>query len=114
MNRKLLLLSGALPALALTSCGTRPADEPRKPNIVFIYSDDLGIGDLSCYGATAVLTPNIDRLAAAGQRFTNAYSTSSTTATGLSSSTWVRRTSTCRACPTPVSQAGARWAPAAT
>lgn len=78
MNRKLLLLSGTLPALALTGCGTRPADEPRKPNIIFIYSDDLGIGDLSCYGATAVETPNIDRLAAAGQRFTNAYSTSST------------------------------------
>jgi len=78
MNRTLLPLLTALPALALTGCGSDKKAAGQRPNIIFIYADDLGIGDLSCYGATAVETPNIDRLAAAGQRFTNAYSTSST------------------------------------
>ncbi len=49
-----------------------------KPNIVFIYLDDLGYGDLSCYGATAIKTPNIDILANGGVRFTNGYATSAT------------------------------------
>ena len=42
-----------------------------RPNIVLIYADDLGYGDLSCYGATKVKTPNCDRLAAGGLRFTD-------------------------------------------
>jgi arylsulfatase A-like enzyme len=46
----------------------------KKPNIVFILADDLGYGDLSCFGATRVQTPNMDRLAEEGMRFTNAYS----------------------------------------
>lgn len=45
-----------------------------KPNIVVIYVDDLGYGDLSCYGATKVKTPNVDKLAAGGIRFTDAHS----------------------------------------
>lgn len=45
-----------------------------KPNIVLILADDLGYGDLSCYGASEVSTPNIDGLAREGIRFTNAYS----------------------------------------
>ena len=49
-----------------------------KPNIIIIYTDDVGYGDLSCYGATSVTTPEIDRLAANGLRFTNAYATSAT------------------------------------
>lgn len=49
-----------------------------KPNVVVIYLDDLGFGDLSCYGATALKTPNIDKLANEGVRFTNGYSTSAT------------------------------------
>jgi len=47
-------------------------------NIVIIYADDLGYGDVGCYGATRVKTPNIDRLAAGGRRFTNAHSPSAT------------------------------------
>src|SRR5210317_2459475 len=47
-----------------------------KPNIVLIFADDLGYGDLSCYGATKVKTPNIDRLAAQGSMFTDAHSAS--------------------------------------
>ena len=51
-------------------------DNVIRPNVVLIYIDDLGIGDLSCYGATQVSTPHIDRLAEEGLRFTNAYATS--------------------------------------
>jgi arylsulfatase A-like enzyme len=47
---------------------------PRKrPNIIFILADDLGYGDLGCYGQAAMKTPNIDRLAAEGMRFTDHY-----------------------------------------
>jgi arylsulfatase A-like enzyme len=49
-----------------------------KPNIVVIYLDDLGYGDLSAYGATEINTPNIDMLANGGVRFTNGYATSAT------------------------------------
>ena len=49
-----------------------------KPNIIVIMADDLGYGDLSCYGATALQTPNIDRLAAEGVRFTSGYCSAST------------------------------------
>lgn len=66
-----------VPLLLLSSCGG-DSQETTPPNVVFIFADDLGIGDLSCYGATSVSTPNIDRLAAQGERFTNAYSTSAT------------------------------------
>ena len=50
----------------------------RPPNIVLLYADDLGYGDLACYGATAVKTPNVDRLAAHGLRFTDAHCTAAT------------------------------------
>src|SRR5262245_56418710 len=45
-----------------------------RPNILFIIADDLGYGDLGCYGQQRLLTPNIDRLAKEGMRFTQAYS----------------------------------------
>ncbi|XP_017261445.1 arylsulfatase A [Kryptolebias marmoratus] len=47
-----------------------------KPNFVVLFADDLGFGDLGCYGHPSSLTPNLDRLAAAGLRFTDFYSTS--------------------------------------
>ena len=47
-----------------------------KPNVILINADDLGYGDLSCYGATKVKTPHIDRLAKEGMRFTDAHSPS--------------------------------------
>jgi arylsulfatase A len=49
------------------------AQQPRKPNILFILADDLGYGDLSCYGQRKFGTPNIDRLAREGLRFTSHY-----------------------------------------
>ncbi|QDV69119.1 Arylsulfatase [Rosistilla carotiformis] len=62
-------------ALFLLSTATAFAAE-RPPNVVLIFADDLGYGDLGCYGATKVQTPNIDRLAAEGRRFTDAHSVS--------------------------------------
>jgi arylsulfatase A-like enzyme len=53
------------------------ADKPAKaPNIVVILADDIGYGDLGCYGATKLKTPNLDKLAAAGMRFTDAHAPS--------------------------------------
>jgi arylsulfatase A-like enzyme len=49
-----------------------------KPNIIIIYADDLGYGDVSSYGSTELLTPNFDRIANEGIRFTNGYATSPT------------------------------------
>lgn len=47
-----------------------------RPNFIIIYADDLGFGDLGCYGASGIPTPNLDRMASRGVRFTNAYATS--------------------------------------
>lgn len=62
--------------LLLPGCDQPPP--PPLPNIVLIYADDLGYGDVSSYGATAVATPNIDRIGAEGLRFTDAHATSAT------------------------------------
>ena len=66
---------GVVGAAALSSCGTsrRPGDTARPPNIVFLMADDLGYGDLGCFGQQKIRTPNIDRLAATGLKFTQAY-----------------------------------------
>jgi arylsulfatase A len=53
------------------------ADAPRPPNIVVIMADDLGFGDVGCYGATKIATPHIDRLAREGMRFTDAHAPAS-------------------------------------
>ncbi len=63
---------------ALFFAGLTTALAAEKPNIVLLYADDLGYGDVGCYGATRVLTPNIDRLAAEGLRFTDAHCAAST------------------------------------
>ncbi len=55
-----------------------PLHGESRPNVVFIYADDLGYGDLSCYGATRVKTPAVDRLAEQGLRFTDAHSAAAT------------------------------------
>src|SRR5512140_2532987 len=60
----------ATPGVAALSA----APATKKPNIVFVLADDLGYGDLGCYGQKEIATPNIDRLAAEGVRFTQAYS----------------------------------------
>ena len=50
----------------------------KQPNIILIYADDLGYGDVSAYGATEIKTPNMDKLANGGVKFTNGYATSAT------------------------------------
>ncbi|HWB84218.1 MAG TPA: arylsulfatase [Bryobacteraceae bacterium] len=68
ISRREFLGMAGLAATALL----RGADRPR-PNIIFILADDLGYGDLSCFGQKMFATPNIDRLASEGMRFTNSY-----------------------------------------
>jgi arylsulfatase A-like enzyme len=67
------VLTAALLTAALLPVEANAA-KPDRPNIILIISDDLSWGDLGCYGQQQILTPNIDRLAREGMRFTNAYS----------------------------------------
>ena len=70
-------LSALILAAALIGGYSALADKRPTPNIVIIFADDLGFGDVSCYGATKIRTPNIDRLAREGMRFTDAHSAAS-------------------------------------
>lgn len=72
IRKTILLLLFLLEACALS------AQNSQKPNIVLIYTDDLGYGDISAYGATKVHTPNIDKIASQGLSFSNAHASSST------------------------------------
>jgi arylsulfatase A-like enzyme len=67
-------------ALALMVLGFLgvPQDKPAPPNLIVILADDVGYGDLGCYGATKVETPHLDRLAAAGLRFSDGHAASAT------------------------------------
>lgn len=78
MSRRSFMKSLGLAAAAVMIPAKLKAAETRQPNIVIIYADDLGYGDVGCYGTTKVKTPNVDRLAAEGLRFTNAHSPSAT------------------------------------
>ena len=62
----------------LTGCMSTILAQNNRPNVLLIYVDDLGYGDLSCYGATKVHTPHLDKLATNGLRFNNAHSSSAT------------------------------------
>ena len=73
-SRSLALLASILPLAA----GVSPVHAQPRPNVVLIYADDLGYGDVSAYGATRLQTPNIDSLARAGLRFTDAHSPAAT------------------------------------
>jgi arylsulfatase A-like enzyme len=70
------LFTVAFVASLITSCGNEKKAD--KPNVLIIYVDDLGYGDVSCYGAKAVHTPNVDSLAANGLLFTDAHCSAST------------------------------------
>jgi arylsulfatase A-like enzyme len=76
--KKINLIPGAIGIMSLASTHSSNAQVNEKPNIIIIYADDLGYGDVSCYGATKVSTPNIDRLGKQGLLFTNAHATSAT------------------------------------
>ena len=75
MNIRRIISFTAMIFVAITLCEIAVASpaEDSKPNIVIIFADDLGYGDVSCYGASKIKTPNIDRLAARGTRYTRAY-----------------------------------------
>jgi len=70
------LAAGLLTVFFVAHFPAYPADAPKasRPNIIFILADDLGVGDLSCYGQEKFKTPNIDRLATEGMKFTAHYS----------------------------------------
>ena len=77
MNTRLrytgLLAAGiALPQMS-EAANAQAGNAESRPNVIFILADDMGYGDLSCYGSEYVKTPNIDRLAATGTRFTQCY-----------------------------------------
>lgn len=77
MNNQLLFSSACLATLAACTPAKRQT-VPLKPNVVIIYADDIGYGDLESYGAGAVKTPQVNRLANEGLRFTNAYACAAT------------------------------------
>ena len=74
MRRALIeILSGAACVALLAGALSLPAHAARPPNIVILFADDLGYGDLGSYGHPYNRTPNLDRLAAEGQRWTDFY-----------------------------------------
>ena len=80
---KSVLILGAAAAL-LASCTAQPkkenssVEEIQKPNVIFLVADDIGFGDFSCNGATEISTPNVDKLASQGVRFTDAHAVAAT------------------------------------
>ena len=81
MKRTCLTLTAVLAPMAFQCALAADAHGKKvsgKPNVIIIYADDLGYGDLQCYGAKNVKTPNVDKLAAHGVRFTNAHAVAST------------------------------------
>ena len=76
MNKTLLLASAGmacLPSLVQAKAAKSQKQDASRPNIIFILCDDMGYGDLACYGQPFISTPNIDRMAQEGMRFTQAY-----------------------------------------
>ena len=79
MKKRWTRIGGALAAIGAVATAEAQASgdaqkpTPDRPNIIFILADDLGYGDLACYGSQAVETPNIDRLAQTGTAFTQCY-----------------------------------------
>jgi arylsulfatase A-like enzyme len=78
MKTRFLRVAFAALLVPATTLPLQSAPAPGLPNIVLLYGDDIGYGDLSCNGAIAVKTPNVARLAREGLRFTSAYATSAT------------------------------------
>ena len=73
-RREFVATAAAASAVAGAAARRAGAQTPARPNVLYIMADDLGWGDLSCYGRPDYKTPNIDRLASEGLRFTQAYS----------------------------------------
>src|SRR6185312_690515 len=73
----LILVALSCSVLANAVFAAKPADKQLKPNIILILADDMGYGDLGCYGHPTIGTPNLDRMAEQGIKFTQFYSASS-------------------------------------
>ncbi|WP_339683720.1 arylsulfatase [Gimesia maris] len=73
MFRQLLLILTVICSMNLLASVRLEATEKQKPNIIFIMADDLGYAELGCYGQKKIKTPHIDKLAAEGMKFTQAY-----------------------------------------
>jgi arylsulfatase A-like enzyme len=71
--KKTFLCLAAVAVAAIAAIPSIQAAEDRPPNVVFVFADDLGIGDLGVYGSEVIETPNIDAMAAAGVRFSQGY-----------------------------------------
>ncbi|UCH14007.1 MAG: arylsulfatase [Bacteroidales bacterium] len=83
LNTYLLAVAAVPAGMYLTACKNMPEEEMSAqagPNIIYILADDLGYGDPGCYGQERIKTPNIDRLAEEGMRFTNHYAGSTVSA----------------------------------
>ena len=83
MFKTLRLFTAILIGSSLASCHNQTAEtgqtsDVTKPNIIIIYIDDLGYGDIGSYGAVGVKTPNVDKMAKGGVRFTDAHSSAAT------------------------------------
>ncbi|MDD6209564.1 MAG: arylsulfatase [Bacteroidales bacterium] len=75
------IITAALLGLACTTaCTPKKEKEAKRPNIIYIMTDDMGYNDIGCYGSQRIKTPNIDRLAAEGMRFTHHYAGTSVSA----------------------------------
>ena len=76
MKRIPLIFSIA--SLSMIDAVSQEKEENLQPNVIFIYADDIGYGDLSCNGSTTISTPNVEALAHEGVRFTNVHSAAAT------------------------------------
>ncbi|MDE6316488.1 MAG: sulfatase-like hydrolase/transferase, partial [Muribaculaceae bacterium] len=74
MNNKIFFSAiGAFAAAAAANVQAVAQENAGRPNIIYIMCDDMGYGDLGCYGQQFISTPRIDRMASEGMRFTQAY-----------------------------------------
>ncbi|MGI6047080.1 MAG: sulfatase-like hydrolase/transferase, partial [Petrimonas sp.] len=73
MNTKTILFAGGSLLAGLSACKSTVQEQKTPMNVIYILVDDLGYGDLSCYGQQKFQTPNLDRMAAEGMLFTQHY-----------------------------------------